>query len=205
MNNIQKVDNYLILLDLNPDTKIVEGDWYLEHTQVKPDRFELYQRTFEDESIENSFKVIAFLPLTPEAKPLEGPPLLLPIKSEEKGVSLDLVNDAFDKTSFPSVGRNCFFEGAKFGYKANQSDKKYSEEDMIKCVEFCQTEMQSYGYIGANKYTSFLESLTTTKYPVSFHITMEEFTDYHNGDKENWTVVKQPKIVNGVLQGKYVY
>ncbi len=41
------------------DEEIQIGDYYVEHTQIKPDRYEIYQRTIDDVTIENSKKIIA--------------------------------------------------------------------------------------------------------------------------------------------------
>lgn len=204
MNNLIKTDQYLFLLDLNPDTKIVEGDLCYFNCG-----YATGIHTYKGEkNIEFWTKILAHLPLN-NSKPLDFS-LLPELESKEDNISLDLANDAFDKTSFPSVERNCFFEGAKFGYKANQ--KRYTEKNIIKAIHFGQMSVkessqklfEKKGLVLAEVTKQFIQSLTTTKYPVSFEITLERETLYTE-DGLDYKGKEQPKIVDNVLQGRYVY
>ncbi len=126
---------------VDEQAEIKEGDWYAEHTQVKPDRFDVFKRSIDDNSIENSFKIVAQHNLSI--------PDIAYVELEED------VNEIARRhlTGLGSIGilqtdqrttverHNCFV----LGYKAAQA-KKWTNEDM----KICWNSAHDAGwYIGA--------------------------------------------------------
>lgn len=60
-NDIVKIDDvkYTLGEEVLLDASNLEiGELYIEHTQVKPDRFSVFQKDFDTETIENSWKIL---------------------------------------------------------------------------------------------------------------------------------------------------
>lgn len=59
-NDIIKIDNveYILGDEVLLDASNLEmGETYIEHTQIKPDRFSIHKKTCDTETVENSWKI----------------------------------------------------------------------------------------------------------------------------------------------------
>ena len=97
------------------------------------------------------------------------------------------------------------------GYKATkQSDKKYSEKDIEAAIDYgySLTELQGVNGVGGlNGYyqrrNDFIESLNKTKEPTGFEVEVDIIEYKSEINCDSWKSI--PKVINGTLQGKYVY
>ena len=105
---------------------------------------------------------------------------------------------------------------------AKQSEKKYSEQDLIKAIELAKEGNIGYSAAGSPCYyfehseKDIIESITTSnKLTDNELIDFEVEMEYDEKSKKlkalhqsslpyEFTLHKQPKVINGVLQGKWV-
>jgi hypothetical protein len=113
-------------LYVDKEATIQQGDLYLEHTQIKPDRFELYKCNHFI-SIENSFKVVAQRNLS-----LPNIPYIEEVEEDVNIGKLAELHTLKMLDEYKSSNSNSFIEG----YKAAQYKGGYSESDMEKAIQF---------------------------------------------------------------------
>lgn len=101
-------------------------EFYIEHTQINPDKFSLYKKEIDDDSFENSFTIVA----------TTNPNINIPKVVDEVEI---LHKDAYvkhsvkdDKLSFDEQIQRSggFIVGYKEGYNKSQETHPFSEEDI---------------------------------------------------------------------------
>jgi hypothetical protein len=213
---------YYLLVD--EEAKIKESDWYLDITPInhgiiyqsiglsKSKGYETWIKSTTGvikEPITQCSKIIAHLPKG-NAPKLEGVDLLPEIpNSSDEDIFLrcfnQFINERLQTTS--SIVSTASYEICKRNvlkiYKVVQSEKKYSEEDIKKAIEMAKERvfLPHNGNHTEPKYNTddILQSLSTTT-PIDFIV--EEYIDAHDTTIDIWT---KPKVINGVLQGKWKY
>ena len=140
--------------------------------------------------------IIAHTPLNGK-EPLEGVWLLPEIENWEElyqknGIALQ---DERNKLLF------------RKGYKAAGG---YTEEDMVKLIEVCkEAAMIGTSVFVERKGKEFLKSLKP--FPIEFEVEMEWVNNGDDSHDEGGTLIgsiesyQQPKILNNIIQGKYIY
>lgn len=121
MKLIQTKD-YLLLID--EEVKIKEGDTVYENISGV---FAPYEK---EDVVENPIKIIAYYPLSKEAKELDLPLLPNPFEND-----VDIEDLAFQSSINHYGSKNMYYEkGFIEGYKTSPS-KQFSLEDMRKAIE----------------------------------------------------------------------
>lgn len=173
-----KNNSYLLLID--EEAEIKKGDYILEK--------ELIINIFPDylTDLDECSKIIAYYPLTKEAKELDLP--FLPNPFEEVDIG-KLVNDKYPVSP---QKRKIFIEG----YKAAQS-KQFSLEDMEKAIEMARdisdgndtftggditglTEVCTYDWEQKYSDEEIIQSLSTQQSPKGFEPLIEIY-DFDHG------------------------
>ena len=161
-HKIINTGNYLLIVD---DSEIKVGDFYYEHTQINPDRFEIFKRSVDIESIENSKKVIAHLPLnnSPILKVID---LLPPIEYEVEKLAKEYANSKSSSEIFRDAHQKDFTAG----YDKHAERYRYTKEDMVKFAIHYRNNV-SGGSLIQNMLNDFLQQ---PKMPVGFS-TLEQW------------------------------
>lgn len=113
------------------------GKFYIEHTQIKPDRFSLFKRDMEDDSFENCFLIIA----------TTNPNINIPkvVNEIER-----LTFQEFKDWSFGEHGPWHTYKMFQKGYSKSQETHPNSDEDTI---EFGQwVSHNDWVYLPSKKY-----------------------------------------------------
>lgn len=110
------------------------GKFYIEHTQIKPDRFSLFKRDMEDDSFENCFLIIA----------TTNPNINIPkvVNEIER-----LTFQEFKDWSFGEHGPWHTYKMFQKGYSKSQETHPNSDEDMIEFV----TWVKEYKFLDGTK------------------------------------------------------
>lgn len=196
-------DNYILITS---DEEIKPNDWFLtDDKRVEKSAPDWSAREWHK-------KVIAHLPLN-NAPILEGVPLLPPLPSGEDDVEklkkeyLQKVKEEIkDESQHIRIG---ILGGSDFGFMAgyNKAKEKYrfSEEDMRKAIELSYSKGLAKPNSGRlsdipNVQNEIIQSLSQPKMPIGFKVEMEVcyFSDVL-GDEY------KPKIINGIMQGEWIY
>jgi hypothetical protein len=95
-------------------------------------------------------------------------------------------------------------------YKAYNAAGGYTEEDMVKLIEVCkEAAMIGTSVFVERKGKEFLKSLKP--FPIEFEVEMEWVNNGDDSHDEGGTLIgsiesyQQPKILNNIIQGKYIY
>ncbi|TXG85501.1 MAG: hypothetical protein E6R13_02055 [Spirochaetes bacterium] len=223
------INNNMYLFLIDEEVKIKEGVYYL--TKLG----NIYKETprfFEDDeenerfSNRNMYKpVIAYYPLTKEAKELDLP--LLPNPFEEE---IDIEKLSYTKYPVSPQKRRVFVEG----YKAAQSKVQYSLEDIKKTVGMARTlfeenmfdieeilgltEVSTHNMILKYSEEEIIQSLSTQQLPSEFIPEYEDIgypcsyppKEMHRVNENSFYVPIQTKVITNSegkeeLVGTYVY
>ncbi len=177
---IIKTDNYILITS---DEEILIGDVVLS----KLNQIILFSKYYDPKLYK---KVIAHLPLN-NSPILEGVPLLPPLPPLPMTFpTIECIGDNLWEEltggQEVSVNRGDWSFGFGIGYNKAKEKYKFTEEDMIKAFEYGKT-LKGYDCIG-----DLIESLSQPKLPVGFNCRIEYLTS-------------SPKIINGVMQGQWIY
>jgi hypothetical protein len=181
-HKIINTGSYLLIVD---DSEIKEGDLCLADI---PDG-DFYGVVKYNGAFAKHYykKIIAHLPLN-DLPILEGVDLLPPLEDFDNIISdIDFKGDT-----------NSFISG----YKKHAEKYKYTEEDLIKAIEFGYRQNSSNGVVIYEEEREFIQSLQQPKIPVMFKCEMNLYTAS--------SIVYKPKtIINSQnltqLVGEYVY
>lgn len=164
-----KTDLYLLLID--EEAEIKEGNYYFANQWVmlcskvdEGSKYPYLNQYGNYDSIHWKGIIIAYYPLTKEAKELD-----LPLLPKPFDITLE-IKTAFKET-FPifEEKNSILEEGFEYGYKAAQSKQSFSLEDMKKAWEF--GVLYTKGSIGQSQNYTFdklIESLSTQQLPKGF-------------------------------------
>ncbi len=155
----------------------------------------------------SGFKIIAHLPKdnNPKLKGVALLPKLPRTKKEDVGQLAEELYP-FNSSCFNDANiskRRAFTDGYN---KAKESEKKYSEEDLLKAFNY-QREKANLMENG-DSFDDFKRSLNTPKQPIDFEVEMEEIieTTYLSNDMGHSDYKhKQPKVIKNTVQGKWIY
>ena len=191
-------DNYILITS---DEKIKEGEWCYIPFEHSIKRFGKY---FADDWK----KVIAHLPITDSAD-LRGVLLLPPLPSVEDEVEKLAIKHATNPGMaayvFPDK-KESFIEG----YNKSKEKYKFTEEDAKLLIDFGFLQNTKNKCINLEERRKFIQSLSQPKMPTSFSPNM--VCDQCNGDEStdscychhgSYKIV--PQIINGVMQGEWIY
>lgn len=177
--------DYLLLIDEEVEIKGTPCLCYNSIKNTWSDDVILYQDSMPEYHYKGFQKIIAYYPLTKDAQELDLPLLPNPFKGEGiERLALKWFVGCNKKDIIFDLGWMKIFEA---GYKAAQSDKQFSLEDveniLIRYLEegFISKEQ---GYINPN---SFLKSLSTQQLPKEFIPTIEYYISW----KAEWTEIYQ--------------
>lgn len=108
------------------------NEYYIEHTQIKPNRYSLFKMDDSQETIENSWKIIA----------TNNPDIEIPkiIIDNELGRAM-LYNKQFVSEFNPS--KDQYAAGIVNGWRQSQDANPFSKKDMISFGEFCHKDANS--------------------------------------------------------------
>lgn len=184
-----KTDNYILITS---DEEIQIGEVALS----KLNQIILFSRYYDHKLYK---KVIAHLPLN-NSPILEGVSLLPQLPNEEnfdKKLLTEEYEQALKRGGSEYAGGYC--EGLFDGFEKAKEKYKFTEEDMIKAIDYCKHN-RAFEY----DFEKVMESLSQPKLPVGFKCEMERIeVNYRNGFLIN--TMSQPKIINGVMQGQWIF
>lgn len=157
-------------------------------------------------AVDDEGNTVANLPLNGN-KPLEGV-WLLPDYEEEKEdklVELSMTSHGLGDTY---EGR-CFESGFQLGYKKAGG---YTEEDMRKCWDAAVRKTISDSQSNDDNIPTKDEYIKSLKpFPIEFEVEMEWVNNGDDNYDEGGTLIGsvesylQPKLLNNIIQGKYIY
>jgi hypothetical protein len=168
-NSLIVTSDYLLLVD--EDAEIKEGYDCI----LSKDRNTIFQKgAFVSGLSDGGTKLIAYYPLTKEAKELEGLPLLpSPFKTEDN--IEELADKRYPLTEAKHLELNIAIRtGFVAGYKAAQADKQFSLEDIRKCfiagalIELFNTWGIPKEIYAKEKAEQYIQSLSTQQLPKEF-------------------------------------
>ena len=181
-----QIKDYLLLIDEDAEIQpndLIERDGNVYKCTIA-NKIEVI--VYKKDSYAGSFpprecsKLIAYYPLTKEAKELDLPLLPNPFEAIANILFTDYISKY--KSEF-NPNTDAYSKGIKIGfmagYKAVQSNKQFSLEDMIKAIEMAREQSEPYYGGGGlvlfepiyeNKYTEeeIIQSLSTQKLPKEF-------------------------------------
>lgn len=191
---------YLLLIDEGAEIK--RGDYfYFKH--FGEDIIDKTKETTDLVNLNTSDrffkKIIAYYPLNSEAKELDLP--LLPpfedcdasyIEKQSENYYEELYESGAVKPHEKSWIKSIYQEIFKTGYKAAQSNKRFSLEDVEKAFESGYNSAKNYSYKSNGTYQEdfnrFIQSLTTQQLPKEF-ILSDKFSTFEENIKNgkyNW-------------------
>lgn len=185
-------DNYILITS---DEGIKEGEWcYIpfEHSIKK------FGKYFADDWK----KVIAHLPITDSAD-LRGVPLLPPLPS---GEDVEKMAEEYSEIQLKGmVDKSSKFECINdfiTGYQTCKEKYRFSEEDMRIAIRLATTSKHDATLIFFSE-KEILQSLSQPKMPIGFKCEMSLTPSpiFYSNDVPYHT----PKIINGVMQGEWIY
>jgi hypothetical protein len=188
-------DNYILITS---DEEIKSGDWQLD-TKNRLSRFSTISMNLYGESYK---KVIAHLPINDSAN-LRGVPLLPPLPSGEDDVEKLSWEYTFNK--FGEV--DDFYdtqEGYIEGWKKHSEKYRFSEEDVKKAIVMATTSKYDHK-LEFHSQEEIIQSLSQPKMPIAFKCEMIKFEVDMGLGEECIEYSEYPKIINGVLQGEWIY
>ena len=166
---------YLLLIDEEAEIKEntntfkegFNGDWFW------CSKYNSIQRI--GDITEFDFKIIAYYPLTKEAKELDLP-LLPNFKSEYTVFQIIDMLVNICKATYPQFEEWVEYKEVEKFKASRQSDKQFSLEDMQKAIEMAQQESwDEGGYLGLeHKPEEIIQSLSTQQLPKEFIPDYEE-------------------------------
>ena len=178
------IEDYALAID--KEAEIKDGDYKYENGQLV--------RVIIRPTKVISNKIIAYYPLTKEAKELDLPLLPNPFENKInlKKMSLEAINN-FNSEFYKANGLKDWLKipdartGFELGYEAAQS-KQFSLEDMKKCWDECYQSLRytvdvkdgklAFREEQFNKYREeYFQSLSTQQLPKEF---IPEYTDNHS-------------------------
>lgn len=164
--NLITTKDYLLLIDEEAEIK---PDDYIIHDTIEGIVEANDEWDYRGEKDNYWNKVIAFYPLTKEAKELEGLPLLPSFEEVdiEKLAKLNFPNSPFGESIENIRERNGFIEG----YKAAQSKTSFTLEDVRKAIKMART---GYGYDGNIDIEAHLDMGGIDNYNNEFKLKTEE-------------------------------
>lgn len=120
------------------------GEFYIEHTQIKPNRYSLFIRTDDQDTIENSWKIIA----------TTNPSIDIPkIVDEVKEAT-----NVFDLNGWEQ-------RGYRLGYNKSQETHPFSEDDMMEFALFYKEHQgQTVKYWGNDLFKVWTKERIKTLY-----------------------------------------
>lgn len=195
-----KTADYLLLLDEEAEISKIGTLIYENDTNL----LNITGVDYEPQGLDS--KIIAYYPLTKEAKELDLPLLPNPF---EKEIDVEMLADVFS-TSDKVHPDDSYISKVSYieGYKAAQS-KQFSLEDMKKAIEMAQTPIET----GIGDYypniSEIIQSLSTQQLPKEFKPLIEIYDfDYGVGrkciPKKILKTIINPKSKQ-VLVGNYKY
>ena len=194
-HQIIKTDNYILITS---DEEIKVGDWCILFDSVGNLFYDIpLQYTDSKNQHINKYlrKVIAHLPPN-NSSILEGVPLLPPLDDEDE---FELDNDNIDKgVEKNGLGYvNGYYGGFVDGVKKAKEKYKFTEEDVIKIVEKSRETGLTAEYL--------MLSLSQPKiHPTHFEVEMETSRVPYGDD--GWKTIETGyKIINGVMQGEWIF
>ena len=169
--------------------------------------------TFTSASYFGTRKIIGYYPKHKDAPELEGVPLMVEmpmVEDVERLASIASKSEGYNGME-EDGGCAAFENGFIEGYKAAQSEKKFSEEDMINACKFGfdkrdklkESEHIEFDQQDRSESKVFIQSLTTTKEQCPINFKVEMFDNSETGN--NLVEWKEPKIINGRLQGEWIF
>lgn len=191
MKLIQTKD-YLLLID--EEAKVGKYVWDKEHNYMREN---VSRNNITDFDIE----IIAYRPLTKEAKELDLPLLPNPFDKQIDEVThlKNLGHECFIqmKKLNPSGGMKEFIRMAvEFGYKAAQQSKQFSLEDVKKAIDMAREEYTwtNQGREGSTEWyyskEQIIQSLSTQQLPSEF---IPEYEYYYHSSEEFYKDAKFEK------------
>lgn len=227
-HNIIKTENYLLVVDdseVNINQYVYCDLGYIEKVMDIIDGWIYHTNTLGKNPIKHYKKITAHLPLN-NSPVLEGVDLLPPIEDNIEQWAWD--NPCLSRSDvyhlFEEVFKEKVFEGYykisaskqvhQFNEKVRKLAKekaevvkekyKYTEEDMMKAMEFARTFSSS---MTDNHY---IQSLQQPKIPVAFECESTQYTVDEMSKLPLGTVNQKPKTTTNpqgqtVLVGKYIY
>lgn len=203
---IIKTDNYILITS---DEEINIGDyWHYLGEKDNPVKNVLGRSWFEKlHDVKMYKKIIAHLPLN-NSPILEGVPLLPPLPNEEYVNRLAEKEITFVEGSSDIKGMIISAERGGFvkGFSKAKEKYKFTEEDVIKAIK-----MTRGLYIPIQ---TIIQSISQPKLPVGFKCEMElNPVNHAAGLKLTGNLIMDiaitqnytPKIINGVMQGEWIF
>ena len=161
-------------------------------------------------------KLIGYYPKHKDAPELEGVPLMVEmpmVEDVERLASIASKSEGYNGME-EDGGCAAFENGFIEGYKAAQSDKKFSEEDMINACKFGfdkrdklkESEHIEFDQQDRSESKVYIQSITTTKEqcPIDFKVKMNTTKVPFNKSVEK-ILNSEPDIINGRLQGEWIF
>lgn len=102
------------------------GELYIEHTQINPNRYSLFQRTDDEDTIENSWKIIA----------TTNPNIDIPkVVDEDTRVIVMAQQYALDKCQDNMSALTKVKLAVEYGYDKSQETHPFNLDDIKKAIE----------------------------------------------------------------------
>lgn len=166
-----KTKDYLLLVDKSAE-EIKVGDYFYNESNSEID---ISNYVIIPTKWDATYRMVAYYPLTEEAKELDLPLLPNPFEEDDIEVLADnYVNNQFSNYYFKSALREVF----KDGYKIAQT-KQYSLEDMKKAIKYGMYEAE---HKSDKEINSYIQSLSIQQPPKQFipkyiEYSFDEFTE----------------------------
>lgn len=181
MKLIQTTD-YLLLIDEEAEIKSKPHLCYNSIKNTWNDDVILYQGSMPEYHYNGFQKIIAYYPLSKEAKELDLP-LLPPFEVDIEKLAEDRYGKYEASIDIPN---KYLREGFIDGYKAAQSsNKQFSLEDVKKAIRKGEELSKYFGNHKAEERESFIQSLSTQKLPKEF------IPEYEKDITNGWSNVLQ--------------
>jgi len=183
--------DYLLLID--EEAEIKEDDIVYRDTEIVfkiTNELLSYYKEVIPNTVHKIYRCIAYYPLTEETKELDLP--LLPNPFECVDIK-KLAHKHYKKyqashnrySPYELIQRNSgYIVGFEDGYKAAQSDKQFSLEDLKKAIKMAKgLDIKSGVWFKCDTFSEeeIIQSLSTQKLPVSFE---PEYRYYYHSSKE---------------------
>lgn len=197
---------YYLLLDLDAEINkclpcyVYAWNWW--------DKIHRYT-TFINEGKQGSLKVIIGYSPKKDAPKLEGVPRMVELNDENVDVE-ELANNYANAIDYDyAIDKDYAYNQIVQCYKAAQSEKKYSEQQLNKSIDvaYCLGEDSYKANLNLRFYEvkqKVIESLTKEKEVIDYEV---EMIDKVWDIKYNYwadLVEPQPKIENGIIYGKWI-
>lgn len=197
-----KTEKYLLLIDLNAD--IVGGNRYYDAHLDSIETCNIRNRVLNKKAAGHLIhKIIGQLPRGDSLK-LEHIDSLPQLSNDAEDVE-NIARSEFKVRGYrnPSTSALSYFtEG--YNAKVAKLDKNI--------INICRDALHKAELQHNKDYTGiwtnmllYLQSLNTTKEPIGFKVEMTDTTIYDDNNKQQYKWISLPKVIDGIIQGKYIY